>query len=58
MVAAQIGRGREAAPHGPEIVKDYLIHEAVLARFTQHADLREILLKTGRLSHPWRATSL
>ena len=30
-----------------ESVKDAIMHEAILAKFTQHADLREILLATG-----------
>jgi ribA/ribD-fused uncharacterized protein len=30
-----------------ESVKEAVMHEAVLAKFTQHADLRDILLGTG-----------
>ena len=30
-----------------ESVKDSIMHEAVLAKFTQYPDLREILLRTG-----------
>jgi ribA/ribD-fused uncharacterized protein len=30
-----------------EAVKDSIMHEAILAKFTRHADLREVLLATG-----------
>jgi ribA/ribD-fused uncharacterized protein len=30
-----------------ESVKDQIMHEAVLAKFTQHAELRDTLLATG-----------
>lgn len=48
MVAARMGRSRQR-PLRPdwESVKDQIMHEAVLAKFTQHEDLREILLGTG-----------
>jgi N-glycosidase YbiA len=47
-VAARLGRSREH-PLRPdwESVKDAIMREAVLAKFTQHADLRQILLNTG-----------
>jgi N-glycosidase YbiA len=31
----------------PQAVKDSIMHEAVVAKFNQHADLRETLLATG-----------
>ena len=48
MIAARMGRSRKH-PLRPdwERVKDALMREVVLAKFTQHADLREILLATG-----------
>jgi len=48
MVAARMGRSRKR-PLRPdwESVKDRIMHEAVLAKFTQHADLRVTLLGTG-----------
>jgi ribA/ribD-fused uncharacterized protein len=47
-VAARLGRSREH-PLRPdwETVKDTIMREAVLAKFIQHADLRQILLDTG-----------
>ena len=48
MVAARMGRSRKRPLRKDwESVKDRIMHEAVLAKFTQHADLREILLGTG-----------
>jgi ribA/ribD-fused uncharacterized protein len=48
MVAARMGRSRKRPLRKDwESVKDSLMHEAVLAKFTQHADLREMLLATG-----------
>jgi N-glycosidase YbiA len=48
MVAARTGRSRKRPLREDwESVKDEIMHEAVLAKFTQHADLREILLGTG-----------
>ena len=48
MIAARMGRSRKRPLRKDwESVKDKLMHEAVLAKFTQHADLREILLATG-----------
>ena len=46
--AANMGRSRKL-PLRPdwERVKDAVMREAVLAKFTQHADLRAILLGTG-----------
>jgi ribA/ribD-fused uncharacterized protein len=48
MIAARMGRNR-SKPIRPdwEQVKDDLMREAVLAKFSQHPDLREILLATG-----------
>jgi hypothetical protein len=47
-VAARMGRSRKH-PLRPdwERVKDAVMREAVLAKFTQHADLRAVLLGTG-----------
>jgi ribA/ribD-fused uncharacterized protein len=47
-VAARMGRSRKR-PLRPdwERVKDAIMREAVLTKFTQHADLRAILLGTG-----------
>ena len=48
MVAARMGRSRKRPLRKDwEAVKDRIMHEAVLAKFTQHADLREILMGTG-----------
>ena len=48
MVAARMGRSRKRPLRTDwESVKDAIMHEAVLAKFTQHADLRDILLGTG-----------
>jgi N-glycosidase YbiA len=48
MVAAWMGRSRKWPPRKDwESVKDSIMHEAVRAKFTQHADLREVLLATG-----------
>lgn len=48
MVAARMGRSRKRPLRKDwESVKDQVMHEAVRAKFTQHADLREILLGTG-----------
>ncbi len=47
MIAARMGRSRKRPLRKDwESVKDSIIHEAVLAKFTQHAALREILLAT------------
>jgi hypothetical protein len=47
-VAARMGRSRKR-PLRPdwERAKDDIMREAVLAKFTQHADLRAVLLGTG-----------
>ena len=46
--AARRGRDRSMPLRRDwESVKDQLMQQAVLAKFTQHADLREILLGTG-----------
>ncbi len=48
MIAARMGRSRKRPLRKDwESVKDQIMHEAVLAKFTQHGDLREILLGTG-----------
>jgi ribA/ribD-fused uncharacterized protein len=48
MIAARMGRSRKRPLRTDwESVKDSIMHEAVLAKFTQHADLRDILLGTG-----------
>jgi ribA/ribD-fused uncharacterized protein len=48
MIAARMGRSRKR-PHRPdwEAVKDSTMHEAVRAKFAQHADLRATLTGTG-----------
>jgi ribA/ribD-fused uncharacterized protein len=48
MIAARMGRSRKHRLRpGWERVKDAVMREAVLAKFTQHADLRDVLLGTG-----------
>ena len=48
MIAARMGRSRKRPLRKDwESAKDSIMHEAVLAKFTQHSDLREILLGTG-----------
>ena len=48
MVAARMGRSRKRPLRKDwESVKDSIMHEAVLAKFTQHADLWQLLLGTG-----------
>ena len=48
MIAARMGRSRKRPLRKDwESVKDRIMHEAVLAKFTQHANLREVLLATG-----------
>jgi N-glycosidase YbiA len=48
MIAAQMGRSRQRPLRKDwEQVKDDIMREAVWAKFTQHDDLREILLGTG-----------
>lgn len=48
MIAARMGRSRRRPlRHDWEEVKDDIMWEAVLAKFTQHAGLRETLLGTG-----------
>jgi ribA/ribD-fused uncharacterized protein len=45
MIAARIGRSRKRPLRTDwEAVKDEIMYEAVLAKFTQHTDLRETLL--------------
>ena len=48
MIAARMGRDRKK-PLRPdwESVKEAIMRKVVLAKFTQHAELREILLATG-----------
>jgi N-glycosidase YbiA len=48
MIAARMGRSRQRPLRKDwETVKDSIMYEAVMAKFTQHAELREILLATG-----------
>ncbi len=48
MIAARMGRDREKPLRADwEFVKDDIMREAVRAKFTQHAELREVLLATG-----------
>ena len=48
MIAARMGRSRDFALRPDwEQAKDEIMHRAVLAKFTQHAKLRELLLATG-----------
>jgi ribA/ribD-fused uncharacterized protein len=48
MIAARIGCARSQPLHRDwESVKDAIMREAVLAKFTQHEDIRVILLGTG-----------
>ena len=48
MVAARMGRSRKRPLRKDwESVKDSIMHEAVIAKFSQHADLRETLMATG-----------
>ena len=48
MIAAKIGRSRRRPLRSDwEEVKDEVMREAVLAKFTQHHELRSILLETG-----------
>jgi len=47
-IAATLGRSREhPLRHDWEAVKDNVMHRALLAKFTQHPELRELLLNTG-----------
>lgn len=48
MVAARMGRDRKRPLRADwDEVKDDIMRQAVLAKFTQHPDLRETLLATG-----------
>ena len=48
MVAARMGRSRQRPLRQDwEIVKDDIMREALRAKFTQHKDLKKILLETG-----------
>jgi len=48
MIAARMGRDRKRPLRRDwESVKDEIMFEAVLAKFTQHEDLRKMLLATG-----------
>jgi hypothetical protein len=48
MIAARMGRDRKKPLRRDwEAVKDAIMREAVLAKFTQHEDLKQILLATG-----------
>lgn len=48
MIAARMGRDRKKPLRRDwEAVKDNIMREAVRAKFTQHAELKELLLATG-----------
>jgi N-glycosidase YbiA len=48
MIAARMGRSRKRPLRKDwEAVKDRIMHEAVLAKFTRHAELRATLLSSG-----------
>ena len=48
MIAARMGRSRERPLRSDwETVKDDIMREALRAKFTQHPELRSLLLKTG-----------
>src|SRR5262245_36191003 len=48
MIAARMGRDRKKKLRADwEAVKDSVMRKAVLAKFTQHEEIREILLSTG-----------
>ena len=48
MIAARMGRSRERPLRADwESVKDDIMREAILAKFTQHQKLRSLLLATG-----------
>lgn len=48
MIAARMGRDRKRPLRRDwESVKDSIMRDAVLAKFTQHEELRELLLATG-----------
>lgn len=48
MIAAQLGRDRKKKLRSDwERVKDGVMKDAVLAKFSQHAELNELLLATG-----------
>jgi N-glycosidase YbiA len=48
MIAARMGRDRKKPLRKDwEVIKDNLMREAVLAKFTQHPKLKELLLSTG-----------
>lgn len=50
MIAAKLGRDRKKPLRKDwEQVKDDVMRKAVLAKFTQHPDLRQKLLETGNL---------
>jgi hypothetical protein len=58
MVAAELGRDRKKPLRRDwEAVKDEIMLTAVRAKFTQHADIRAILLSTGEaklIEHTWK----
>ncbi|MCF6319355.1 MAG: NADAR family protein [Proteobacteria bacterium] len=48
MLAARLGRDRKKKLRKDwESVKDNIMYDAVLAKFTQHKDLKQLLLSTG-----------
>ena len=50
MEAATMGRNRRNKPrHDWERVKDQIMYEAVLAKFSQHPALKTLLLSTGEV---------
>ena len=49
MIAARLGRDRKKPlRHDWEAIKDQIMLEAVTAKFTQYAELQQILLATGK----------
>lgn len=49
MIAARLGRDRKKKLRRDwESIKDNVMREAVLAKFTQHDELRDLLLATGK----------
>lgn len=48
MIAARLGRSRKVPIRNDwESIKDEVMHQAVLAKFTQNEEIRKILLSTG-----------
>lgn len=58
MIAARMGRSRKRPLRREwESVKDSVMRKAVLAKFTQHDDLRTLLLSTGDAVAPQQIVS-